>query len=577
MLNVSSELRSCCSLQATFGPPEQRKTRRLNGLQLPLHPQQVAGWFVLIGLTTSTGLLVIPQLAPGLREPITCLLALVLLIHVLAHITALLLDPADPKVRRQPTNLVVPEFDRTKHLHVIENGRCHLCNITTSCKRTKHCSVCNKCVRNFDHHCMWLNNCIGGRNYAAFIVCVVSAITAALTVVGLTSAEVTATFEYWNKNSTMDNITLPFLPIQGTSSLVIISVVGILSAIAAALLIHLCFFHGYIACLGLTTYEYVRNKREKNASNNALQHQNQQINNEAANAFCTEMNQYHFCKTVSAKEGNQPDSNQVFICSTHTQSSNNEISKEKRNFHLYFSYKTHNDATSIELSSRSTLDDQVLRRPSIEQPIELKPSTPSPVSCCFSIMNHHNWSEKRSKQKKSRETEEKPMTRCTTVRRIQSFLRTRLRKNPRARALETSRSRKNRVTPVTSPDSDKELQVQTIAVPVSPKDPDAVVQRPVKLPPLNLPSRRSQTLNGSIDGLDSLAASSEVIFALPVVKRTQHRIRRPSLHRRPRFKMSPHITQSAQLSPIPESELSKPASPRSPQLNHFSFPPTSTD
>ncbi|XP_016137337.1 probable palmitoyltransferase ZDHHC20, partial [Sinocyclocheilus grahami] len=46
---------------------------------------------------------------------------------------------------------------------------CHHCQlIKPDC--CHHCSVCQMCVLKMDHHCPWLNNCIGFYNYKFFML-----------------------------------------------------------------------------------------------------------------------------------------------------------------------------------------------------------------------------------------------------------------------------------------------------------------------------------------------------------------------------------------------------------------------
>jgi len=38
---------------------------------------------------------------------------------------------------------------------------------------SKHCIICNVCVDRFDHHCYWINNCIGKNNINYFVCFVI--------------------------------------------------------------------------------------------------------------------------------------------------------------------------------------------------------------------------------------------------------------------------------------------------------------------------------------------------------------------------------------------------------------------
>nr|XP_060642467.1 palmitoyltransferase ZDHHC4 [Anolis sagrei ordinatus] len=54
--------------------------------------------------------------------------------------------------------------------------------------RSKHCGVCNGCVHRFDHHCIWVNNCVGAFNIKYFLAYVLTLTSMAASIAGLTAA-----------------------------------------------------------------------------------------------------------------------------------------------------------------------------------------------------------------------------------------------------------------------------------------------------------------------------------------------------------------------------------------------------
>ena len=61
-----------------------------------------------------------------------------------------------------------------------EHTFCSYCDAWYSSPNRKHCHTCHRCVSGFDHHCIYLNCCIGRRNYPCFFGLVIATMLASL-------------------------------------------------------------------------------------------------------------------------------------------------------------------------------------------------------------------------------------------------------------------------------------------------------------------------------------------------------------------------------------------------------------
>ncbi|EFO61852.1 Zinc finger domain-containing protein [Giardia lamblia P15] len=90
---------------------------------------------------------------------------------------ACLLDPGTVRPRKSNTDMINSvdtqeeasnlESDSAYDTFLYPKKTCSTCMVLRP-PRSHHCSVCSRCVLDFDHHCIWTNSCIGRNNLLWF-------------------------------------------------------------------------------------------------------------------------------------------------------------------------------------------------------------------------------------------------------------------------------------------------------------------------------------------------------------------------------------------------------------------------
>eukprot|EP00347_Sterkiella_histriomuscorum_P005057 403358066 len=94
-----------------------------------------------------------------------CYMNLILTVACLIYFfLSYLRDPGYLVNKTVPFRKLLETFDPTQ--------LCPDCEVIRTA-RSRHCSICQRCVERFDHHCPWINNCVGVRNHVVFLIYVI--------------------------------------------------------------------------------------------------------------------------------------------------------------------------------------------------------------------------------------------------------------------------------------------------------------------------------------------------------------------------------------------------------------------
>ena len=88
------------------------------------------------------------------------------ILFMVIYIKLIFMNPERPE--RKLTLDGVKELMNQKSVKINLFRYCPKCLVPKN-KYLRHCVICDQCCKEFDHHCYWINNCVGKNNYSYFI------------------------------------------------------------------------------------------------------------------------------------------------------------------------------------------------------------------------------------------------------------------------------------------------------------------------------------------------------------------------------------------------------------------------
>jgi palmitoyltransferase len=221
-----------------------------HGFMCPLHPLQTCSWVLVVYSMAVCFIVILPLLPDFFKSGFAVSLSIACVSLLLSALLTTCIDPTDPMAAKRKKPDENAEF----------RAFCSICNCRVSLN-AKHCGQCNRCVDGFDHHCKWLNNCIGHRNYELFIWTVVS--MEVFSILAIIFASITLTHITLDTDDFSERLDSVYSIDHLDTLIGLLAFLLLINGLIFMANGHLLCFHIWLRWQRLSTYEYISKQKKK--------------------------------------------------------------------------------------------------------------------------------------------------------------------------------------------------------------------------------------------------------------------------------------------------------------------------